>query len=225
MESRTVVITGVSRGLGRAMALAFARAGHRVVGCARDKPQLSSLGDELGDEHDFQSVDVSGSEVGPWAEGIVERFGAPHLVINNAALINELRPLWEVSESEFDRLLAVNIGGVFRVCRAFLPSMIEAGRGVLVNFSSGWGRSVSPGVAPYCATKFAIEGMTRALAEELPAGLAAVAMSPGVIDTEMLRTVWGEGAAAHRGPTEWALDAVPRLLELGVADNGGSLRI
>lgn len=207
------------------MAVAFARAGCRVAGCARDADKLSSLADELGDRHELQGVDVSGSEVGGWAEGIVERLGAPHLVINNAALINEIRPLWEVPEEEFDRLLAVNIGGVFRVCRAFLPSMIEAGRGVVVNFSSGWGRSVSPGVGPYCATKFAIEGMTRALAEDLPTGLAAVAMSPGVIDTDMLRTVWGEGAAVHRGPADWAEEAVPRLLELGVSDNGQSLTI
>ena len=78
-----------------------------------------------------------------------------------------------------------NIKGVASVIRYFTPAMIDRGTGVIVNFSSGWGRSTSPEVAPYCATKWAIEGLTGALSQELPAGLAAVALNPGVIDTDM----------------------------------------
>jgi NAD(P)-dependent dehydrogenase (short-subunit alcohol dehydrogenase family) len=76
-------------------------------------------------------------------------------------------------------VVSVNIVGVANVIRAFAPAMIERGSGVIVNLSSGWGRSVSPEVAPYCATKWAIEGMTKALAEELPKGMAAVPLNPG----------------------------------------------
>ena len=68
----------------------------------------------------------------------------------------------------------VNVGGVANVIRHFVPPMVSAGRGVIVNLSSGWGRSVAANVAPYCCTKWAIEGLTRALAEELPQGLAAI---------------------------------------------------
>ena len=77
--------------------------------------------------------------------------------------------------------------------------MVERGKGVIVNLSSGWGRSVSPEVAPYCATKWAIEGLTKALAEELPEGMAAVPLNPGVVDTDMLRQAYSDGAASQGG--------------------------
>jgi NAD(P)-dependent dehydrogenase (short-subunit alcohol dehydrogenase family) len=103
--------------------------------------------------------------------------------------------------------------------------MIKAGRGVIVNLSSGWGRSVSPEVAPYCASKFAVEGMTRALAAELPDGLAAIPLNPGVINTDMLQSCWGDDAAQYPSPKEWAERAVPFLLGLNRKDNGQSLSV
>jgi NAD(P)-dependent dehydrogenase (short-subunit alcohol dehydrogenase family) len=120
-------------------------------------------------------------------------------------------------------VIDVNIKGMFHVLRHFVPAMMDAGRGTIVNFSSGWGRSTSPEVAPYCATKYAVEGMTLALAQELPAGLAAVALNPGVIDTEMLRTCFGSGAGAYPDPDKWSRSAVPFLINLGPRHNGQSL--
>jgi NAD(P)-dependent dehydrogenase (short-subunit alcohol dehydrogenase family) len=225
MTQRTVVVTGVTRGLGRSMAHGFAAAGHRVLGCGRNTDALTQLSDELGAEHDFRQVDVSGDDVDVWARDVIERFGAPDLVVNNAALINTVTELWRVPPEEFEALLDVNVNGVYRVVRAFLPPMLERGSGVVVNFSSGWGRSTSPGVAPYCATKFAVEGLTGALAQELPPGVAAVALSPGVIDTDMLRIAWGDGAAAYPKPESWAERAVPLLLGLGPEHNGQSLTV
>jgi NAD(P)-dependent dehydrogenase (short-subunit alcohol dehydrogenase family) len=98
-------------------------------------------------------------------------------------------------------------------------------QGVIVNFSSGWGRSTSPEVAPYCASKWAIEGLTQALAQELPPGMAAVPLNPGIIDTDMLRSCFGEGAAGYPSPEEWAQVAVPFLLGLGSKDNGKPLTV
>jgi NAD(P)-dependent dehydrogenase (short-subunit alcohol dehydrogenase family) len=160
-----------------------------------------------------------------FAAAVVERSGAPDLLLNNAATINPNKPLWEVSADEFARVIDVNLKGAHLVIRAFLPGMIRRGKGVVVNFSSGWGRSASPEVAPYCASKWGIEGLTAALAQELPAGLAAVSLNPGIIDTRMLRSCFGEGAGGYPTPEEWAKAAVPYLASLGKHHNGKALTV
>ncbi len=213
------------------MALGFAARGDRVVGCARSGEALASLSEELADarragqpEAWFAPLDVADdAAVARFAREVGERFGAPDLLVNSAALINANAPLWEVPPEEFSEVLDVNVKGCFHLVRHFLPGMIARGSGVVVNFSSGWGRSVSPEVAPYCATKWAVEGLTRALAAELPPGLAAVSFNPGVIDTDMLRSCFGEDAAHYPGPQAWAEAAVPYLAALGPADNGQAL--
>ncbi len=225
MVNKVIVITGATRGLGRAMAHGFAEAGCVVAGCGRTKEHVETLRRELPEPHLFRALDVTSEAVGAWAAEVLEALGPPDLLINNAALINEPAPLWEVPAEEFSDLIDVNLKGVFAVCKAFLPAMVERRRGVVVNFSSGWGRSTSTGVAPYCTTKFGIEGMTKALADDLPAGMAAVPVSPGVIDTDMLRIAWGDAAAAHPKPDAWAKRAVPFLLALDASDNGRSLTV
>ena len=214
-SSRRIVITGVSRGLGRALADALVADGHAVAGCARSA-EPSRNGPMRVDRVDVADA----AAVRAWADELLDGFGVPDLVINNAALINEPVPLWEIDPGDFDALMRVNVTGTHHVVAAFLPAMIVAGTGVVVNLSSGWGRSVSANVAPYCASKWAIEGLTRALAQELPAGLAAVPLNPGIIDTDMLRTTWGEGAGGFEDAEAWARRAAPYVLGLGPADNG-----
>ena len=226
MGMKHVVITGVTRGLGRAMARGLVDAGWQLSGCGTNAGALVAVGEELGDDHLLQACDVTDSaEVEAFAAAVCERFGAPDLLVNNAALVNRNAPLWKVPEDEFSRVIDVNIKGVHLVIRHFLPAMIERGSGVVVNFSSGWGRSTSPEVAPYCTTKWAIEGLTSALASELPDGLAAVAMNPGIIDTEMLRSCFGEGAADFPNPETWAASAVPYFASLTAQDNGQALTV
>jgi len=224
MSQGHVLITGVSRGLGRAMVGGFASAGWRVSGCARSGDAVAELSDEFGAPHFFDCCDVSDArQVADFARRVMERAAAPDLLLNNAAVVNRNAPLWEVQEEEFSRVVDVNVKGIHHVLRAVLPAMVERGSGVIVNFSSGWGRSTSPEVAPYCATKWAVEGLTFALAQELPAGLAAVALNPGIIDTDMLRSCFGEGAASYPNPGKWAKAAVPFLAGLSARDNGRAL--
>jgi NAD(P)-dependent dehydrogenase (short-subunit alcohol dehydrogenase family) len=221
-----VVITGVSRGLGRAAALSFAADGWTVSGCGTDATALQSLAQELGPNHLTHVCDVTDPDaVTAFAAIASQHSGAPDLLLNNAATINTNKPLWKVTADEFARVIDVNLKGVHNVIRAFLPSMILRGTGVVVNFSSGWGRSTSPDVAPYCATKWGIEGLTAALAQELPQGLAAVALNPGVIDTRMLRSCFGEGAGSYPSPETWAKVAVPFMASLGTKHNGQSLTV
>jgi NAD(P)-dependent dehydrogenase (short-subunit alcohol dehydrogenase family) len=220
-DKKTILITGVSRGLGRAMVEGLAALGHTIVGCGRSEKHVKALKAAFPAPHRFFQVDVSkDTQVAVWAREVLTNFGPPDLLINNAAVINRNAPLWEVPAAEFDELMQINVIGVANVLRHFLPKMVERRAGVIVNFSSGWGRSVSPDVAPYCASKWAIEGLTQALAQELPKGMAAVPLNPGVIFTDMLASCFGGSARSYPTAEEWAERAVPFLLELGAKDNG-----
>jgi NAD(P)-dependent dehydrogenase (short-subunit alcohol dehydrogenase family) len=224
--SKTIVITGVSRGLGRAMVEGFIEKGCTVLGCARDAKAIAHLTEKFSPHHDFAVVDVADElPVKVWCDRLLSHYPPPDLLINNAALVNTLQPLWEVPSEEFDLVIDVNIKGVANVLRHFLPAMIENDRGIIVNFSSGWGRSTSPYVAPYCTTKWAIEGLTRSLAQELPPSMAAIPLNPGIIHTDMLEICYGEDAAKFTAIRDWAIEAVPFLLQLQPQDNGQPLTI
>ena len=209
-DQQHVVITGATRGLGAALVEEFTQMGWKVSGC----------GSSAAGGGGIAKVDVTdGEAVSAWAEEV----GAPDLLLNNAAIINTNAPLWEVPPEDFSRVMDVNLKGVHHVIRAFVPGMIARGSGVVVNLSSGWGRSTSPEVAPYCCTKWGIEGLTEAMSQELPPGLAAVALNPGVIDTDMLRSCFGGAAEGHRTAEEWAATAAPFLVKLSAKDNGRAL--
>ncbi len=223
-RTRVIVVTGATQGLGRAMTVRFIEAGHTVAGCGRSAVAIESLAEAFGEPHHFRVVDVTDDDrVAQWAEDVISTLGPPDLLINNAAIINKNAPLWEVPAKEFSQVIDINIKGVANVIRHFVPAMVQRKEGVIVNFSSTWGRSTSAEVAPYCATKFAIEGLTQALAQELPPGMAAVPFNPGIINTDMLQTSFGEGA--HHYPTAelWSYTAAPYLLSLGPKHNGQSL--
>ena len=218
---KLILITGVSRGLGRALTEEFIRLGHTVLGCGRSQDEIARVQKLFGPPHDFAVVDVAGDgQVAVWAKRILKSHGAPDLLLNNAGLINRNAPLWEINAREFSDVVDVNLKGAANVIRHFVPAMVKRKSGVIVNFSSGWGRSTAAEVAPYCATKWAIEGLTQALAQELPPGLAAVPLNPGIINTGMLRSCFGGSASGYPTPQEWAEIAVPFLLKLGPANNG-----
>jgi NAD(P)-dependent dehydrogenase (short-subunit alcohol dehydrogenase family) len=220
-KQKTIVLTGVSRGLGLAMADGFIAAGHRVCGSARNASAIEEFRRRWPAPNRFDVVDVAeDAQVARWAKDVLADVDPPDLLINNAALMNENAVLWEVPPAEFQRLMQVNVLGTYYVIRHFVPAMVARGAGVIVNFSSGWGRSTSPEVAPYCATKWAIEGLTQSLSQELPSGMAAVAFNPGVINTDMLRTAYGASASRYQTPEAWAKKTVPLILGLSAKHNG-----
>lgn len=223
-STRIIVITGVTRGLGRALTEFFISNGHTVAGCGRSTTAIRELQKQYPAPHRFDVVDVaSDDEVARWAKATIAAPGVPDLLINNAAILARPGKLWEVPARDFDESVDVNVKGVANVVRHFVPWMVRRKRGVIINISSGWGRSVSAGVAPYCATKWAIEGLTQALAQELPQGMAAIALNPGIIDTDMLRACFGNEAAKYPKPRDWAKKAGPFILRLGPEHNGQSL--
>jgi len=225
-KKKIIVITGVTRGLGRAMAEKFIALGHTVLGCGRNQEVIEQLRAKCTKRHDFEVVDVTSDEqVQTWVARLHKKCGAPDLVLNNAGIINPPASLWKVSAQDFSNVIDVNIKGTANVIRHFLPNMIKKHHGLIVNFSSGWGRSADKDVAPYVATKWAIEGLTQALSMELPEGLGAVALNPGIINTDMLHICFGESAAHYPSATRWAESAVPFILKLDQSDNGQALTV
>ena len=204
----------------------FVRLGHTVLGCGRSKREIDQLRRRFGHPHDFYMVDIaSDDEVKSWASLLTITHGPPDLVLNNAGVINKNAPLWEITAREFSEVIDVNVKGFANIIRHFAPEMVKRKSGTIVNFSSGWGRSADAEVAPYCASKWAIEGLTLALSQELPSGMAAISFNPGVINTDMLQTAFGKSAAGYMSPEQWAQKAVPFLLKLGPADNGKQLEM
>ena len=221
--SKLVCISGCSRGLGRAMALEFASRGWKVAGGARSTDDLETLKNKLQSDHFIDFLDVTDpAGVDAFASRTEEILGVPDLLVNNAGLINRNAPLTEISPEEFSSVLEVNLGGIHNMIRSFVPKMINKRDGIIANFSSYWGQSTAPDVAPYCASKWGVEGLTRSLAQELPKGLAAIAFNPGVINTDMLQSTFGSQANAYPTPQQWASEAVTRLIHLSTEDNGNT---
>ena len=222
-----IVVTGVTRGLGSVLTRWLVDQGKTVVGCARSRSGVDALRESFPSPHRFDVVDVTSSgDVKAWARSVVDTNGVPDLVVNNASVCNDAsKRSWELGDEEFDRVMAVNINGTANVCRAFLPAMVERGEGTVIGLSSRAGRKGLANLAPYCAGKWAIEGMMKAIARELPQGMAAVPMNPCDINTDMYRSNWPDNAPNKPSPEAWVEIAGPFILSLGSKDNGVSVQV
>lgn len=204
----------------------FVEAGWQVAGCGRDENQLATLSAEYPQPHLFMRCDVAKeADVAGFCTEVLTHLGVPDLVLNNAAIINPNAPLWETSAEEFSRIIDINIKGPAAMMRHLLPAMLKRGAGVIVNFSSGWGRCTAAEVAPYCATKYAIEGLSMATAQDTGGKVAVIPVNPGIIDTDMLRSTFGDGAGDFPDAKAWARRAVPFFMRLGAKDNGRPLTV
>eukprot|EP00013_Stygamoeba_regulata_P003202 CAMPEP_0177641272 /NCGR_PEP_ID=MMETSP0447-20121125/6977_1 /TAXON_ID=0 /ORGANISM="Stygamoeba regulata, Strain BSH-02190019" /LENGTH=221 /DNA_ID=CAMNT_0019143377 /DNA_START=141 /DNA_END=806 /DNA_ORIENTATION=- len=218
-------MTGVSQGLGSALVAKLIELGHTVHGCCRSVEAIKALSARHGEPHSFSKVDVtSDEEVGAWAAGLP----SPDLVLNVAGLSVPPAPFWEVPSEHFRAIMEVNVLGVANVCRHLVRRLVDSGHGIVVNFSSYWGRSASPEMAPYCASKWAVEGLTQCLARELSfvPGTAALTLNPGVINTATTLNALGpEAASEFPDAAKWAADAAPFLLGLTADLNGACLTL
>lgn len=226
INNQNIIITGVTNGIGMALAKQYIKQGHMVIGCGRNANVIGFMSDLYSKNTDFQVVDISNyKQVSSWAQDIINKYGPPDYLINNAGVINKNNYLWNISPDEFSSVIDINIKGVYNTIKEFVPGMIAKEKGTVVNLSSGWGRSTSPEVAPYCSSKWAIEGLSKSLAQELPDGITCVALNPGVIDTDMLRSCWKDQAAQYEDPENWAKRAAPFILNINNNDSGASLTV
>ncbi len=199
MSQPSVIITGASRGLGRATALILARAGASVLLNARSGPDLARLKADIiaaGGRAEFLAGDISQPDMAErLAAAAVLHFGGLDAVINNAGA---LAPLARIEDSDPDlwrRNLIVNVWAPFALVQAALPHLRKAPQGRVINVSSGAAVRPTPGWSAYCASKAAINMFTAVLAAEEP-GITALALRPGVIDTSMQQTLRAQGADA-----------------------------
>lgn len=200
MQKKVVLITGVSRGIGRACAVAFAKEGFAIAGCCQNRTELL---DSLKNELDallvpslLRTGDISDSGfVRRFFGQIIERFGHLDLLINNAGIANT-GLLQDLSDSDFSRILSVNLSSAFYCCREAIPLFLKnkeldpenEGCGRILNISSVWGVSGASCEAAYSASKGGLNALTKALAKELaPSRIAVNALACGVIDTDMNR--------------------------------------
>jgi len=189
LGERVALITGASRGLGRAMALALGGAGAQLALVARDADKLAETAEAVraqgGTVETFQA-DISVEEqVLALEKAVIGRFGTLHILINNAG-INIRKPLTEFTLEEWQRVTGTNLTGVFLMCRAFIPHMKGHGYGRILNMTSVMSHVALAGRTAYAASKSGLLGFTRALALELaPDGITVVGISPGPYATEM----------------------------------------
>lgn len=199
LGGKVVVITGGSRGLGEAMAIALSASGARIALVARDEAKLIGVQEKLtaaGGEAAYFMGDVTDeAQVARIATEINERFGAPQILINNAGT-NCRKNLVDVSLEEFEGVVDASLKSTFLMSRALVPGMREAGFGRIINMTSILSHVSLPGRTPYSSAKTALLGFTRALALELAAeGVTVNGISPGPFGTEMNHAVMNDPKA------------------------------
>ncbi len=213
----TVLVTGSSRGIGRAIAERFARDGHRVaLHCRERRAEADALRVALQREH-LSVMAVQGdvseeAEVARMLEEIRAYFGPVDVLVNNAGIALPQQLLTDCTAADWDRLFAVNVRGAFLCCRGVLPDMVRKKRGSIVNLSSMWGVTGGSCEVPYSASKAALIGLTKALAREVaPSGIRVNCVAPGFVPT---------GMNAHLGPeaVEGIREETP-LLTLGTPED------
>lgn len=200
LDDQVAVVTGARHGIGRAIAEALAAAGARVAVTHHDIAVAEGVAAEIGPEHAGFALDVrSTASVDAAAAAVADRLGETTILVNSAG-VNKIAPSETYADEDWERVMDVNITGVFRCCRAFGARMLEAGGGCIVNLGSIIGAEVGmPGRAPYGASKGAVVALTRVLGVEWAGrGVRVNALLPGPVMTPMVRTAIDSGVVVEQ---------------------------
>lgn len=219
LEGRVALITGASRGLGKAMALALGEAGARLALVGRDLEALreaAATAQAAGVEAATFQTDVSDEQaVGDLEQAVMARFGKLDILINNAG-INIRKPIGQFTLEEWRRVLETNLTGAFLMCRAFVPHMKGQGYGRIINVTSTMSHVALAHRTAYAASKAGLLGFTKALALELaPEGITVNGLSPGVFATELNTSWMGDPEISRQFLSRIPLGRWGRLEEAG----------
>lgn len=208
LKGKRIVITGGSKGLGRALATRFAEEGARIAICSRTYDELNRIALDLavhGHPPVFASCDIADADqVKRFSDLVLSEFGSIDVLVNNASVLGQRIDLVDWTLSAWDRVIDVNVNGLFAVTKAFLPSMIRQRSGSIINVTSSVGRKGRARWGAYAVSKFALEGFTQTLADEVRhQGIRVNSVNPGALDTEMRHAAYpDENRDTLRKPSE-----------------------
>lgn len=182
IADRTALVTGAGNGLGRAIAIELASQGTRVILTGRSRDKLVKVAEEIGPEARVATVDTACPDsVASLADQLADEDVS--ILVNNAGIAGPVAPLTDITVEEWDEVLAVNVRGVFLMCRAFVPRMARRGAGDIINLASVSGKRPLAHRTPYTASKLAVIGLTTTLAHEVgPLGISVNTLSPGPVE-------------------------------------------
>ena len=202
LNGKVVLITGAGRGIGRAIALAFAGEGARVAATGRNMQRLAGTVDEIragGGTATALALDVTKAEEAVRvANQVVANWGGIDILVNNAGVITYNTPVWATTIEQWDQVMNTNLRGTFLVSRAVIPHMMQRQEGVIINVGSSSGRQPDSDYGAYATSKWGVVGYTGSLAHSLhPHGIRVNGINPGWVDTDMARE------NCPRGNPEW----------------------
>lgn len=203
LQDQVALITGANRGIGRAIALAFAHEGARTAVTGRDlarcQPVVSEIVSQGGTAQPFVLDVTQDAGVATAVDRVLSTWGRIDILVNSAGIIQYHTPVWETSIEDWDTIMQVNLRGTFLCCHAVVPHMRARGHGTIINIASSSARMADDDMGPYTASKWGVAGYTTSLARSLrPHGIRVNGLNPGWVDTDMSR------AFDPKGDPEWS---------------------
>ncbi|WP_417442454.1 3-oxoacyl-ACP reductase FabG [Idiomarina abyssalis] len=217
-ENKVVLITGASRGIGKAIAETLASQGAKVIGTATSDKGAAAISEYLGSNGEGLALDVTDAEsLQQTIKDIEKKYGSIDILVNNAGITRD-NLMMRMKDDEWDAVLNTNLSAVFKVCKAVVRGMMKRRNGRIINISSVVGTTGNPGQVNYCAAKAGLVGFSKAMAKEVAArGITVNCVAPGFIDTDMTKSLNDEQKQAIFDNIPAARLGEPREIAAAVA--------